>query len=319
MPFSFLTYADAIKPYILAALLLHSFCPFSAHADAIPQDLELWLKPGPTLCCSPDTIAIELIIKNTSRHSASIIVPGQPNKALQLFDVILYERTPETMKWVYVNNLLPIDNPQLADNKRHETFWILKAGDEFKQLLFIKKPDRKHFALQVCYRPAVSRWYRYAFVDYDEEGTPDSTVNLKEHPDLLRAQGSFFSNLCELPIAATPPHTPHGSVERAIYERKNGKLLRLLRHGKTLPKQWPVLNDQLYSQAVQSSLSTYSHQYLTVDTRHGVQHLQLNYQLGKIYRFRSRMASIAHMLGARKVFWKTSDVDKTRLLSVIKV
>lgn len=310
------------KHKLFTFLFFLSLCASSiaAFADAIPQELELRLKPGPLLCCSPDVMAIELIITNTSHHDASIIVPGHPRKGLHLFRIAMYERTPETMKWVHVADIQPIDTLQPEESKRYELFWRIKAGEQFKQLLFINRPKSEHFALQVSYVPAVSALYRYAFVNYDEEGVPDSTVNLAEKPDLLKAQGSFTSALCTMTTEPMAKRIADGRVARAIYAGKENKLLRQLRRGKPLPKEWPVLNKQLYSQTVNMSLPTYSHQYLTVDTKEGVQHLLLNYRLGKIYRFRSRMASIAHhMLHVRRVFWKTSDAEVTRLLYIRKV
>lgn len=306
--------------FLFLFFLLLSAWPGTVFADAIPQELEVRLAPGPPLCCSPGVMAIELTITNTSNHSASIIIPGNPGKGLHLFRILLYERRPETMKWTYIADLQPIDTVPIDESKRYEQFWRLGAGEQFKQLLFINRPKSEHFALQVSYVPAVSALYRYAFVNYDEEGVPDSTVNLSERPDLLKAQGSFTSALCTMPAETIATHLPDGRVARAIYEGRTHKLLRQLRRGRALPKSWPVLNKQLYSQFVNSSLPTYSHQYLTVDTRYGVQHLVLNYRLGKIYRFRSRMASMAHyVLRVRRVPWKIDDANATRLLSIQKV
>jgi hypothetical protein len=70
----------------------------------------------------------------------------------------------------------------------------------------------------------------------------------------------------------------------------------------------------LYSQAILSSLPSYSHQYLVLETKEGICTLSLGYQIGKIRKIRSFLAKIAHLCGARRVFWRTSSSKAIKLI-----
>jgi hypothetical protein len=69
----------------------------------------------------------------------------------------------------------------------------------------------------------------------------------------------------------------------------------------------------LYSQAILASLPSYSHQYLVVETKEGIYTVVLGYQIGKIRPVRSFLARIAHLCGARRVFWRTSSSKAIKL------
>ncbi len=301
-------------------LLLFLLCLFSiaARADSIPEELKLELKPGPPLCCSPGLVALELSITNVSGHNGSIVVPGQPALGLHLFEIVVLDRTPETMKWTIAATLTPTGTIWLDKHKRYELFWHLRAGETYRQILLVPRYKGTIPSYQVVYRPHVSPLFPYAFAVYNEEGDPLDTSQLRKYPDLIKSMGTFTSNLCPLPAATAMP-TAKGKVSSSIIQRKWGRLRRQLRHGHTMPTGWPVLNNLPYSQAVNMSLPTYSSHSYMVDTRTGPTSIQLQYRLGTIYRGRSRLASLAYMVGIHHIGWKTSDAHTSRLLSITEV
>jgi hypothetical protein len=280
----------------------------------IPDELKLVLKPGPLLCCSPGYVALELSIINVSGHDASIIVPGQPALGLHLFEIQVHDRTPETMKWTLVKSLTPTGADWVDKHKPYELFWHLRAGDTFRQVLLVPRYTGTIPSYSVLYRPHISNLFPYAFAVYNEEGEPLDTNQLRNNPRLLKSMGSFSSNLCTVPGTSLAPPPATGKTSRSIMQQRWGRLQRQLRHGHTMPVGWPVLNNQLYSQTVNMSLPTFSTHSYMVDTRSGPVSIQLGYKLGTIYRGRSRLASLAHMLGIHHIWWKTSNANTCRLM-----
>lgn len=301
---------------VLVALLMGGGV---VYADMVPCDLRLELRMGPKLCCSPDSMALELLIHNTSGRRVSIAVPGHPKRGLHLYDLVLMSRTEETMKWTIAREHDGWAIPVVDSEHKYEISWHLNPGETYTQLLIVKRVPMGAFKLQAKYRPVLSRLYPYLFVHVDEEGVVDPKVDLTEQPQLVKEQGDFYSNSCELHVERMVVPERMSGVQRAIYNDNTNDLLRLLRSGKELPKGWPVLNAQLYSQVVLSSLPTYSHTYLVVDTKKGVRHYSLSYRLGKVFVGRSRLATMMHMIGVHRVPFRISDEQDTRLMWVKRV
>jgi|GEM_PF-468769 len=300
-------------------LMLLCFLSLPAYADMIPEELKLELKPGPALYCTPGYVALELSITNVSGHDGSIIVPGQPAMGLHLFEILVLDRTPETMKWTLVANLTPTGTDWLDKHKRYELFWRLRAGETYRQTLLLPRYKGTTPSYQIVYRPHMSALFPYAFAVYNEEGELQDTSQLRQNPQLIKSFGTFSSNLCPVPATTATPAATRSKVPPSIMQRRWSRLERQLRHGHTMPTEWPVLNDQLYSQEINMSLPTYSSHTYMVDTRTGPASIQLQYKLGTIYRGRSRLASLAYMLGIHRVSWKTSDPHTSRLYSVTEL
>lgn len=284
-------------------------------ADLIPPDLQFTLRSIDTLCCSPNRLVLELEIQNLSNNRGSIIVPGHPTKGFHLFDVLVYERVEDQGQWM-LRETLPVHGGLLADSHRYEQFWNLDPGEVFKQLFVLDRPATSNLSYQICYAPQRSALYPHVFCDVDPEGVlVDPNVDSTEK---FKSQGAFYSPL----IQSSPQVSPQGlsgRTARAVERGNWRRLERQLRHKMPRLSGWPVLSDQLYSQAVLASLPTYWHQYLVVETHAGIQSIGLTYRIGKIYPVRSFLARMAHLMGARRVFWRTSSSSSLRLMELTVV
>jgi hypothetical protein len=211
-------------------------------------------------------------------------------------------------------------------DEKYMQFWSLAPGESFKQLLQIHTSPKENEFYMVKYQPHVCRqWFQYSFRWHDEEG--ESKEPIDESDQRFAYQGAFYSNYLELEpitnVALLPINFSNkAALKKAIYKEQWGRVERRLKYH--VPSfsdslsTYPILSKQLYSQAVLSSLPSYYHQYLIVETKSGLHYLYLGYQLGKIYRGRGFLAQIAHLCGARRVFWRTSSVNKNQL-KVFKV
>ncbi|MFM7106702.1 MAG: hypothetical protein ACKOW8_14400, partial [Flavobacteriales bacterium] len=63
-------------------------------------------------------------------------------------------------------------------------------------------------------------------------------------------------------------------------------------------------------------LPTYSHHSFLVETKEGIQYITLEYQLGKIYKTRSRISSLMRCIGIRNLGWRISDERAVKLLKI---
>ncbi len=288
---------------------------FELRADLIPPDLQFTLRSIDTLCCSPDQLVLELKIQNVSSQRGSIIVPGHPTLGFHLFDLLVYERNEDQGKWI-LRETQPFHGGLLADSQRYEQFWNLDPGEVFKQLFVLDRPAASNLSYQICYAPQRSALYPHVFCDVDPEGAlVDPNVDSTEK---FKAQGAFYSPLIQ-PSPQVAPAGLSGRTARAIQRGNWRRLERQLRHKMPRLQGWPVLSSQLYSQAVLASLPTYWHQYLVVETHAGIQSIGLNYRIGKVYPVRSFLARMAHMMGARRVFWRTSSSRSLRLMELTVV
>lgn len=308
---------------LIFLFLFVGLLPISVLADLLPPELKLSLRQIKSQ--SSQYILLELEIQNVSALHGSILVPGHPQLGMGLFEVYRYQQTGNNQFRLDSTFNLVLKDSANVDEK-YMQFWSLAPGESFKQLLQIYTSPKDNEFFMVKYQPHVCRqWFQYAFRWHDEEG--ESKEPIEESGQRFAYQGAFYSNYLELePRTNMAPlllnSGSNAALKKAIYKEKWGRVERRLKHH--LPSNsdtnstYPIISTQLYSQAVLSSLPTYYHQYLIVETESGLHYLYFGYQLGKIYRGRSFLAKIAHLCGARRVFWQTSSVNKNQL-KVFKV
>ena len=278
------------------------------HADLLPVELRFTLKQVPTL--SDQYTVLELEIKNESALYNSILVPGHPQLGMGLFEVYAYERA-QNMKWTLDTTYNLVLPDSAAVDHKYMQFWSLRPLESFKQLFVINEPPSSGRAYQIKYQPHVcAAYFKYAFRWHDEEGSPtDISIDGDQR---FAYQGPMYSDVCQI-FAQSNTFFALDPKSKKYYNAKWGKVKGQLKRQKSYTEAWPVLNAQLYSQAVLSSLPTYSHTYVILETKNGIAYLSLGYQIGKIYVFRSFLAKIAHLCGASRVFWRTSSSKAIKL------
>jgi hypothetical protein len=278
-------------------------------ADLLPVQLRFTLKQVPTL--SDQYTVLELEIKNESALYNSILVPGHPQLGMGLFEVIAYERA-QTMKWTLdtIYNLVLQDSA--AVDHKYMQFWSLHPGESYKQLFVINEPASSGRAYQIKYQPHVCEaYFKYAFRWYDGEGEPSEAAI--DGDQRFAYQGPMYSDLCDI-YAQISEVQAQDHMGQHYYKGHWKRVKRSLKRTLKCPQTWPVLSAQLYSQAILSSLPSYSHQYLVLETKEGICTVSLGYQIGKIRKVRSFLAKIAHLCGARRVFWRTSSSKAIKLI-----
>ncbi|MFM8596202.1 MAG: hypothetical protein ACKOBN_03800 [Flavobacteriales bacterium] len=292
--------------------LIFTFLLFSVgllHADMLPTELSFTLRQVPT--CSDQYTLLELEIKNNSDKHNSILVPGHPQLGMGLFEILTYERG-ETMKWMPLNVYNPVLPDSVASDHKYMQFWNLGPRESFKQLFVLKLQPSNAWAFQVRYQPHVcTNYFKYAFRWYNDEGEPSEPAI--DGDQRFAYQGPMYSNLCEVDTKMSPGTISLDRKSKVYLQGNWTRVKRQIQKSHTYPQQWPILSKQLYSQAVLSSLPTYSHQYLIVESKTGIFYISLGYRLGKRYLVRGFLAQVAHMCGARRVFWKTSSTNKVKL------
>ncbi len=289
-------------------LLLLFFSMGELRADVLPTELRFTLKQVPTR--SDQYTVLELEIKNTSALHNSILVAGHPQLGMGLFEVLAYERA-ESMKWTLDTTYSLVLPDSAALDKKYMQFWSLDPGESFKQLFVINEPPSSGRAYQIKYQPHVCEdYFKYAFRWYDDEGEP--TDGVIDGDQRFAYQGPLFSNLCDIFDAITDAQLKDREAKN-FYQANWKRLKHQVKRSMKYTQSWPVLSAQLYSQAVLSSLPTYAHNYVIFETKNGLAYLSLGYQIGKIYPFRSFLAKIAHLCGARRVFWQTTSSRKVKL------
>jgi hypothetical protein len=277
-------------------------------ADLLPVELKLTLKQVPSL--SAEYTLLELEILNQSNLNNSILVPGHPQLGMGLFEVFAYEREAE-MKWTLARTYQLVLADSVDVDQKYMQFWSLGPGERFKQLFVINEPPSSGRAFQIKYQPHVcSAFFKYAFRWHDQEGSPtDISIDGDQR---FAYQGPMFSDVCQI-FAQSNTFFALDPKSKKYYNAKWGAVKRQLKRHKRYTEAWPILNTQLYSQAVLSSLPTYSHAYVILETKNGIAYLSLGYQIGKIRPVRSFLARIAHLCGARRVFWRTSSSKAIKL------
>lgn len=291
---------------LIALLLL--FVSSAVYADLLPTELVFTLKQVPTH--SDQYTVLELEIKNRSSLHNSILVPGHPQLGMGLFEILAYEHG-ETMKWTLDTTFSLVLPDSAASDHKYMQFWNLSPGASFKQLFVINEPPSSGRAYQIKYQPHVCEaYFKYAFRWYDGEGEP--TEAAIDGDQRFAYQGPMYSDLCHILYAINEFHLKDRKSKnfyRANWKRVKHQVKRTLKY----PQTWPILSAQLYSQAILASLPSYSHQYLVVETKEGIYTVALGYQIGKIRPVRSFLARIAHLCGARRVFWHTSSSKAIKL------
>ena len=291
----------------LIALFL-CFVSSAVYADLLPTELGFTLRQVPTR--SDQYTVLELEIKNKSSLHNSILVPGHPQLGMGLFEILAYERG-ETMKWTPLMVFNPVLPDSAASDHKYMQFWNLNPGESFKQLFVLQLPPSKAWAFQVKYQPHVcTDYFKYAFRWYNDEGEPKEPAI--DGDQRFAYQGPMYSNLCEV-YAQDKPLQYEGRKSRPFFNAKWRQVKYQFKRKTAYPDEWPILNKQLYSQAILSSLPSYWHQYLVVETKDGIYAVYLGYQIGKIRPVRSFLAKIAHLCGARRVFWRTSSIKAIQL------
>ena len=284
------------------------FVSSAVYADLLPTELVFTLKQVPTH--SDQYTVLELEIKNRSSLHNSILVPGHPQLGMGLFEILAYEHG-ETMKWTPLMVYDPVLPDSAASDHKYMQFWNLSPGASFKQLFVINEPPSSARAYQIKYQPHVCEaYFKYAFRWYDGEGEP--TEAAIDGDQRFAYQGPMYSDLCHILYAINEFHLKDRKSKnfyRANWKRVKHQVKRTLKY----PQTWPILSAQLYSQAILASLPSYSHQYLVVETKEGIYTVALGYQIGKIRPVRSFLARIAHLCGARRVFWRTSSSKAIKL------
>jgi hypothetical protein len=227
-----------------------------------------------------------------------------------LFEVYAYERA-QTMKWTLDTTYNLVLPDSAASDHKYMQFWSLRPLESFKQLFVINEPRSSARAYQIKYQPHVCEaYFKYAFRWYDEEGEP--TEAAIDGDQRFAYQGPMYSDLCHILYAINEFHLKDRKSKnfyRANWKRVKHQVKRTLK----FPHTWPILSAQLYSQAILASLPSYSHQYLVVETKEGIYTVAMGYQIGKIRPIRSFLARIAHLCGARRVFWRTSSSKAIKL------
>ena len=275
----------------------------------LPTELRFTLKQLPSH--SDQYTLLELEIKNESALHNSILVPGHPQLGMGLFEILAYERG-ENMKWSPLFNVELVLPDSAEVDHRYMQFWSLSPGESFKQLFVIQVTPSAAWAFQVKYQPHVcTDYFKYAFRWYNDEGEPSEPAI--DGDQRFAYQGPMYSNLCEVETQMSASAIALNRKSRAYYQANWSRVKHQIQRSHHYPQTWPVLSKQLYSQAVLSSLPTYSHQYLIVESKSGIFYISLGYRLGKRYLVRSFLAQVAHMCGARRVFWKTSSSKKVKL------
>lgn len=287
------------------AWLLHSTLLLSQE-EIGDASLRLTLSCGVVLHSNDTLLALDLHIMNISGHDANIIIPWDLKSYGQMFQVLEYRRYD--MKWQYHTTLSPV-----TDSASQVSIWNLDTGESYCQTLMVRRDTAIDCAYQVIYDPSRCKMFEYVFAHTDSSGA--LTGAYTHVAEILPWHGPLRSNLLKPTIESdTSRVTNH--LHDLLYRREWKKAKQCIHRGHTMPKDWPVINDQLYSQAVQSCLPTFYHHSFLVETKEGIQYITLVYQLGKIYRTRSRISSLLRCIGIRNVGWRLSDECAITLISI---
>lgn len=293
-----------LQKFVLMTLGL---CMFSCHlvsqANTGSESLTLTLTQGEILQTADTLLAIDLIFTNVSGHDANIIIPWEMTSYGQIFQVEEYRRSG--MKWQYHRTLLP-----LTDSASQTSIWNLDNGQSYRQTLIVQRDTSVESAYQVIYDPSHCKMFENVFAYTDSSGA--LLGNYTHVAEILRWTGPLRSNLLNPETHCKKRVESRWS--NLIYQCKWNKVKRHIQRGQIMPKAWPVINDQMHSQAVLSSLPTFSQHSFVVETKEGIQYITLTYQLGKIYRTRSRITSLMRCIGIRNLGWRLSDERAVKLV-----
>lgn len=293
------------RALMIAIILWHNSSIAQSQKSASNETLTLTLSYGEPLNAGDTLLALDLNVTNVSGHDANIIIPWDLKSYGQMFQVEEFRR--DGMKWQYHRTLSP-----LTDSASQASIWNLDFGQSYRQTLIVKRDTAIDCAYQVIYNPTQCKMFEYVFAYTDTSGA--MVGDFTHIAEILKWRGALRSNL--LNPETFGKKRIESRLSDLIYQSRWKKVKRYINHGKIMPKGWPVINDQLYSQAVLSCLPTYSHHSFLVETKEGIQYITLAYQLGKIYKTRSRISSLMRCIGIRNLDWRISDERAVKLLKI---
>lgn len=309
--------------------------PFLGYADIRPQDLKITLEQLPVLKHQSEIFPLQVKITNISSHEGSILIPYSQNFGKSLFTLLIYEiDSNKEYKLVYTSpNELIMDTSKY---KREGSFWHLKQGEHFILPLFLqdKKNEKRRFesffqipdlkqgkkyAFQVLYTPENSPYFKYAFREISTlDPIPEDDV--ENYPDHFIWEGSFASNFLDFPfevllkkVVLQPKYSP---LCNAIYKQNWRKVKRLWDDRHKEKSCDCILWVYGGAQSIQASLPAYTGYDVIFYTDFGIKYVTFTYQIGKIYRFRSRIAWLFYATGFRRPPFKTSKVNWSKLIGL---
>ena len=317
-------------------LILWSFLFFlSSIGNFWAQDLKILLETEQQIYHPKAIIPLKLSIENSTAHRGSILIPYSQNRGKSLFQLKVYQVDPVgNYSLVYTSSVrLTMDTSKYQAS---EGFWHLEPKENFSIPFFLNdvKNSRKRiessivlpelaegkYALQMIYLPENSMYFKYAFLNKNViDPIPEDQVD--SYPDHFRFDSSFASNFTEIRLShnahpTIPLNKKHCALCKHIYN-ENWKRLRNKWEKRSKVSGHPnILWVYPGSQSVLSSLPTYYGYDVIINTKTGIDYISCNYQLGKIFRFRSRAAWLFHAVGFRKAPFRTSKVNWSKLISV---
>ncbi|MFN5182655.1 MAG: hypothetical protein ACK5D5_06490 [Bacteroidota bacterium] len=299
------------------------------------QDLKILLETDKQLVHPKAIFTVKLSIENISGHRGGILIPYSQNTGKSLFQLKVYQvDITGSYSLVYTS---PLNlNMDTISYKASEGFWYLEPNENFSIPFFINdvKNSSKRiessivfpelaegkYALQMIYLPENSKYFKNAFLEKNVlDPIPDDLVD--SYPEHFKWEGSFASNFAEI-ILSKSAHPimeldkKHCSVCRHIYNENWNRLKNKWDKRSKVKKHPNILWVYGGSQSVLSSLPTYYRYDVILNTKSGIDYISCNYQLGKIFRFRSRVAWLFHVVGFRKAPFRTSKVNWSKLISV---
>jgi hypothetical protein len=319
-------------------LLLFSIISFLGYAkDLRPQDLKITLEQLPVLEHQTNIIPLRITIQNVSNHRGSILVPYAQNYGKPLFQLRVYEIDQAGQyNLVYTSqDFLDMDTSKY---KTEGSFWQLEPNERYSLPLFVNDaqnarlrfessiqiPDLKKgkYAFQVLYCPENSSFFKYAFRQItDTDPIPEDDVD--KYPDHFIWEGSFASNFLEYPFEILPKLVVYEPTKsalcRAVRKENWSKVKRIWSNRDKNKSDNCVLWVYNGAQSIQASLPAYTGHEVIFYTDSGIKYVSFTYQIGKIYRLRSRMAWLFYATGFRRPPFKTSKVTWSKLIKVEEI
>lgn len=300
-----------------------------------PQDLKITLEHLPVLKHQSTIIPLKVSIANCSNHRGSILVPFTHNFGKPLFQLRVYEigSNGDYNLMFTSQEILDMDTSKY---KTESGFWQLDPGEVYSFPLFLNdvQNSRKRFessiqlpllkkgryAFQVLYMPENSSFFKYAFrTDLNQDPITDDDV--KDYPDHFFYEGPFVSQAIEIDI-------DHEVQIPGFKRQKSNSLCKhiYLEHWNKVKKKWDkkssdkecncVLWKYNFYQSINASLPAFTGFDAIFYTKSGLTYTSFTYQIGKIYRVRSRLAWLFYAVGFRRPPFNTSTTKWSKLIRI---
>jgi hypothetical protein len=311
------------------------FCGFWANAQLLLPELRLSLEADRLNVNPKEILFLRVKITNASGHDGSILVPHAQNYGKSLFQL-------RVCRIDSVGGYIPVfESPtelsmDTSAYRATESFWHLDQNESYTLPFFINDeanagihvessiqlpslPSGK-YAFQMVYDPVYSQYFRYAFIE-DRGTDPIPEDQVSEYPDHFFWEGRLVSNWVEMeldnklkptPVKASRHCSLCGSIEKERWTCVKRKWERLSGKGPHPAIAWRYGGPQ----AIILTLPSYASYDFVFQTESRLVYTSFHYRLGKIFGVRSRLAQLFYWLGARKPPFKTSDVDKVKLMHV---